>query len=80
MYKCTKGVWHKPNLSILYPVFVYISRDLVGVVVDIAKIVGVAMQKGHGPKFFLCTSCVLAHILCPASISYKVGNYMHSIE
>ena len=66
---CTKGVWHKPNLSILPRVCPYISRFsgrgrwILCVVVDVAEIVGVAMPKmGVAPKFRICPASILIRL------------------
>ena len=64
-------MWHKPNLSILR-VCQYVSRFsgrgrwILCIVVDVAEIVGVAMQKWAWPPNFAWVSL---------SVSYKVGNY-----
>ena len=44
---------------------------VVGVVADVAEIVGVAMQKGRGPKLFARALRALAHL----SRIRIVGNY-----
>ena len=47
------------------------GRWILCIVTDVAEIVGVAMQRnGCGLKISRVSS-----VICPASISYKVGNY-----
>ena len=65
---CTKGVWHKPNLSILPCFCPYITRFsgrgrwILCVVTDGAEIVGVAMQKKWAwPQTFARVSLSVPH-------------------
>ena len=80
MYDAQKGCGTILTI-IYYSVFVRISRDLVGVVGGFCawsrtlpkQWVWQYKRNGRGPKFSraLCTR----YLICPTSISYKVGNY-----